>query len=94
MSYYLRFPSNIIIGKKGRNLYLNIIVTTSAFSLQSIHPSRYFPRNRSSHDAGCSMLDPRCSIFDAGKGSSIQDRASRIEDRGCCALVAERLLFR
>ncbi|MEW5766524.1 MAG: hypothetical protein AB1797_02710 [bacterium] len=29
------------------------------------------------------MLDPRCSIFDAGKGFSIQDRASRIEDRGC-----------
>ncbi|MEW5768684.1 MAG: hypothetical protein AB1797_13920 [bacterium] len=25
------------------------------------------------------MLDPRCSIFDAGKGSSIQYRASRIE---------------
>ncbi|MEW5768171.1 MAG: hypothetical protein AB1797_11225 [bacterium] len=25
------------------------------------------------------MLDPRCSIFDAGKGSSIQDRASSIE---------------
>ncbi|MEW5766442.1 MAG: hypothetical protein AB1797_02275 [bacterium] len=25
------------------------------------------------------MLDPRCSILDAGKGSSIQDRASSIE---------------
>ncbi|MEW5768450.1 MAG: hypothetical protein AB1797_12690 [bacterium] len=35
------------------------------------------------------MLDPRCSIFDAGKGFSIQDRGSRL----ClCALVAERLL--
>ncbi|MEW5766619.1 MAG: hypothetical protein AB1797_03200 [bacterium] len=25
------------------------------------------------------MLDARCSIFDAGKGSRIQDRASSIE---------------
>ncbi|MEW5766253.1 MAG: hypothetical protein AB1797_01330 [bacterium] len=34
------------------------------------------------------MLDPRCSILDAGKGASIPDRASRL----ClCALVAERL---
>ncbi|MEW5768342.1 MAG: hypothetical protein AB1797_12110 [bacterium] len=36
------------------------------------------------------MLDARCSILDAGKGSSIQDRASSIEHR-VCALVAERL---
>ncbi|MEW5768427.1 MAG: hypothetical protein AB1797_12570 [bacterium] len=28
------------------------------------------------------MLDARCSIFDAGKGFSIQDRASRIEHPG------------
>ncbi|MEW5768572.1 MAG: hypothetical protein AB1797_13350 [bacterium] len=33
-------------------------------------------------DARCSMLNPRCSIFDAGKGFSIQDRASRIEHPG------------
>ncbi|MEW5767450.1 MAG: hypothetical protein AB1797_07450 [bacterium] len=36
-------------------------------------------------DARSSMLDLRCSIFDAGKGFSIQDRGSRL----ClCALVA------
>ncbi|MEW5766649.1 MAG: hypothetical protein AB1797_03355 [bacterium] len=34
-------------------------------------------------DARSSILDARCSILDAGKGSSIQNQASRIEDRGC-----------
>ncbi|MEW5767583.1 MAG: hypothetical protein AB1797_08160 [bacterium] len=33
------------------------------------------------------MLDPRCPMLEAGKGSSIEYRASRIEHRGCVSVV-------
>ncbi|MEW5767456.1 MAG: type II toxin-antitoxin system RelE/ParE family toxin [bacterium] len=51
--------------------------------------------NRSAHDAGCSMLDPRCSMLVKDSVSRIEHPESSIEDRGSrlclCALVAERL---